>query len=217
MKRLFSHFLAHPRLLIAALVGLAAALALPGSHSTTTRMLFGWNVAVWLYLALVGWKMLHADHQSLRSVAMAQAEGAATVLTVVILAALASLVGIVVELSAAKVSGAPHALPHVAFALATVVGSWLLVPTMFALSYASVYCRPSPGSALQFPQVEDSFQPDYRDFLYFSFTVAVACQTSDVAVASQPMRRLVLLQSVLSFGFNTAILALSINMAASLL
>ena len=217
MKRFASHFLAHPRLLISAAVGIAAALILPGEHSLTTRSLLGWNVAVWLYLLLLGWKMLHSDHQRIRSVAMAQAEGAATVLTVVIFAALASLMGIVVELSAAKVPGTPHALPHVVFALATVAGSWLLLPTMFALSYASLYFDEEPGDALEFPHAGDSFDPDFRDFLYFSFTIAVASQTSDVAVTTQPMRRLVLLHSVLSFGFNTAILALSINMAASLL
>ena len=217
MRHIASHFLAHPRLLVSAAVGIAAALILPGSHSVTTRSLLGWNVAVWLYLLLLGWKMLHADHERIRSVAMAQAESAATVLTVVVLAAIASLMGIVVELSAAKAPGTPHALPHVAFALATVVGSWLLVPTMFAMSYASLYFRPSPGRALQFPHVDDSFDPDFRDFLYVSFTIAVASQTSDVSITTQPMRRLVLLHSVLSFGFNTAILALSINMAASLL
>ena len=198
------------------LVGSAALVLLPGTHHLVTRGLFAWNTSVWLYLVLVGWMMLRADHVRLRRVALAQAEGAATVLTMVSLASLFSLVGIVVELSAAKVPGAPHALPHVAFALATVVGSWLLVPTMFALTYASLYYRTSVGRGLQFPHVEDSFTPDYGDFLYFSFTIAVASQTADVNVSTQAMRRLVLLQSVLSFGFNTAILAFTINIAASM-
>ena len=60
------------------------------------------------------------------------------------------------------------------------------------------------------------FEPGYSDFFYFSFTIAVASQTSDVTVTTRAMRRLVLLQAVLSFIFNTMILAFSINMAASL-
>jgi uncharacterized membrane protein len=215
MRRLVAHLRARPRLTIAILAGLAATALLPGG-SSVSRSLFGWNVAVWLYLVLVGSMMLRSDHDRLRRIAVAQAEGAATVLTVVILAALVSLAGVIVQLSAAKLPGAPHALPHLAFALATVAGSWLLVPTMFALTYASLYFRSSHGSGLQFPDVGDGFKPDYGDFLYFSFTIAVASQTADVSISTQAMRRLVLLQSVLSFAFNTAILAFSINIAASM-
>ena len=216
MSRLVSHLRARPRLAASLLVGISSALLLPGALGLVTRGLFGWNVSVWLYLVLVGWMMLHADHSRLRRIAVAQAEGAATVLAIVSVASVVSLLGIVAELSAAKLPGAPHALPHVAFALATVAGSWLLLPTIFALTYASVYYRASHGSGLQFPGADESFKPDYGDFLYFSFTIAVASQTADVSVSTQAMRRLVLLQSLLSFAFNTAILALTVNIAASM-
>ena len=216
MSPLLGHFHAHPRLMISTIAGLAASLLLPGSLQAVTRGLVGWNVAVWLYLALVGAMMLRADHARLRRIAMAQAEGAATVLGMVVLAALASMVGIVVELSAAKVPGAPHALPHVLFALITVAGAWSLLPTMFALTYASRYYGESRDHGLQFPDTETTFKPGYSDFLYLAFTIAVASQTADVNIASPAMRRLVLLQSVLSFAFNTAILALTINIAASM-
>ncbi len=216
MSRLISHLRVRPRLVLSVAVGVAAALVLPGSHHAVTRCLFGWNVSVWLYLVLAAVMMFRADHARLRRIAVAQAEAAATVLGIVVLAALVSLVGIVAELMAAKAPGTPHALPHVLFALATVTGSWLLVPTMFALTYASQYYRTAHGSGLNFPQADDSFKPDYGDFLYFSFTIAVASQTADVSVSTQAMRRLVLLQSVLSFAFNTAILAFTINIAASL-
>ena len=120
------------------------------------------------------------------------------------------------ELSAAKQLGAPAALPHVALALSTVVGSWLLLPTVFALNYASLYFRVPPGSGLRFPDDAKDFRPDFSDFLYFAFTIAVASQTADVTVSTRTLRRWVLLQSVLSFVFNTAILAFTINVAASL-
>lgn len=217
MKPLVLHLRVRPRLSLSLALGISVAVLLPASLSAVTRSLLGWNVGVWLYLLLVGWMMLRGDHVLLRREALAQAEGAATVLAGVIVAALAALVGVVVELSAAKVPGAPHALPHVAFALATVVGAWLLVPTMFTLTYASVFYRHPHGHGLQFAQADVAYRPDYLDFLYFAFTIAVASQTADVAVTAPAMRRLVLLQSLLSFAFNTAILAFTVNIAASLL
>ena len=216
MGHCLRHFRARPRLMISTLAGVAASLLLPASLQPVTRGLVGWNVAVWLYLVLVGAMMLQADHVRLRRIAMAQAEGAATVLSMVVLAALASMIGIVVELSAAKVPGAPHALSHVLFALVTVGGAWSLLPTMFALTYASRYYENPHGHGLQFPDMDTTFKPGYGDFLYVAFTIAVASQTADVSISTPSMRRLVLLQSVLSFAFNTAILAFTINIAASM-
>jgi uncharacterized membrane protein len=216
MKRLEQQLRARPRMYVAAAAGVAAALLLTGAPSLTTRALLGWNVAVWLYLVLIGWLMLRADHERLRRVATAHAEGAATVLALVTLAASVSLGATVVELSAVKVAGARYAVPHLLFALSTVAGSWLLVPTLFALNYASLYFHVGEGG-LQFPSLDATFKPDYADFLYFSFTIAVASQTADVSVTTRAMRRLVLLQSILSFVFNTMILAFTINIAASLL
>lgn len=212
----FTHLRVHPRLAAAVAAGIAAALLAPAGLGWVTRALLGWNVTVWLYLLLVGWMMWHAEHGHLRRTALAQAESAGTVLAIVTLAALVSLLGIVVELSAAKGQGAPHGWPHVLFALSTVVGSWLLLPTEFALTYASRYYRSPQGSGLQFPQADAGFKPDYGDFLYFAVTIAVASQTADVSVVTAPMRRLVMLQSLLSFGFNTAILAFTVNIAASM-
>jgi uncharacterized membrane protein len=201
---------------ICAAVGTAAGVLTPGIAHVVTRSLLGWNVGVWLFLVMIGVMMLRADHDRLRRSAIAQAEGAAAVLTLVIVAAVVSIVAIVIELAAAKGPDAHHALPHVLFALATVTGSWLLLPTLFSLNYASLYYRTTRGGGLKFPEPDETFKPDYADFLYFSFTIAVACQTADVTITNRPMRRLVLLQSLLSFVFNTTILAFTINIAASL-
>lgn len=216
MSRLLRPLRARPRLVLSIGAGIAAALLLPGAHDAVTRFLCGWNVGAWLYLALIGVMMFRADHERLRRVALAHAEGAGTVLAVVVLATLASLAGIVVELAAAKVPGAPHALPHVLFALATVMSAWLLLPMLFTLTYASQYYLSPAGAGLVFPEAGADFRPDYGDFAYFAFTIAVASQTSDVAVNQRAMRRLVLAQTLLSFAFNAAILAFTINIAASL-
>ena len=216
MTGLLLHFRAHARLLSAVVLGTAVALLLPTSIGPVTRGLLGWNVAVWLYLVLVAAMMRTADHGQLRRVAALQAESAGTVLALVSVASVVSLVGTVLELSAAKLPGAAHAVLHVALALATVVGSWLLLPTVFALTYASRYYQDQGGGGLRFPGADADFRPHYGDFLYFSITIAVASQTADVSVTTTGLRRLVLRQSMLSFAFNTAILALTVNIAASM-
>lgn len=217
MKNIFGHLRAHPHLVVSAAVGGLAAVLVPGIDSVVGRCLAGWNVGVWVYLVWTGWTMTHSDQAHLKRVAIAQAEGATTVLAVVALGALASFGAIFMELATAKAGGPREALPHVLFALSTVIGSWLLVPTLFSLNYASLYHLSEGNDGLNFPDQAEDFEPDYSDFLYFSFTIAVASQTADVTISTRPMRRLVLLQSVLSFVFNTTILALTINIAASLL
>jgi len=186
-----------------------------------TRGLVGWNAGVWLYLLLEARLMARADHADLRRLARANAEGAGTVLTTVVSAALASLAAIALELAAAKTPAGGRAVTQVVFTLVTVAGSWLLVGVLFTLSYASLYWRDAgpgePGEGLLFPGKDAAaFKPDYVDFLYFSFTIAVAAQTADVAVSTRPMRKLVLQQALLSFVFNTTLLALTVNIAAGL-
>ncbi len=210
-----------PRLAAALAVGVLAGLLVPGLSRAVTRGLVGWNAAVWLYLLLEAAMMVRADHADLRRLARVNAEGARTVLAAVVAAALASLAAIVLELAAAKSPGAGRALPQVLFALVTIAGSWLLVGVLFTLNYASLYYRDAgpdgPGEGLLFPGRDTAaFRPDYVDFLYFAFTIAVAAQTADVAVSTRGMRQLVLLQSVLAFVFNTTLLALTINIAAGL-
>jgi len=218
MKPLVRHLQTRPRMFTSAVVGVLAGLATPGIASPITRALYGWDVAVWLFLVLIGVLMLRADAEGMRRHAIAQAEGAAVVLLIVVSAAVVSVGAIVFELSAAKTPGARHALPHLAFALAPVGGAWLLVPTLFAMNYASLYYATHKGDGLHFPDADRGrpFAPDYVDFLYFSFTIAVASQTADISISTRAMRRLVLLHAMLSFVFNTTILAFTINIAASL-
>ena len=218
MKPIVGHLRAHPHLLVSAAVGAVAALAAVGVEGAIGRGLVGWNVGVWFYLAWTGWTMTHSDQAHLKRVALAQAEGATTVLAIVAFGALASFGAIFMELAAAKTGGPRHAWPHVVFTLSTVTASWLLVPTLFSLSYASLFhVSAGDNGGLKFPDQAPNFEPDYGDFLYFSFTIAVASQTADVTISTRPMRRLVLLQSLLSFVFNTTILAFTINIAASLI
>ncbi len=203
-----------PRLLTALLVGIAMASAWPGLLSVITRALLGWNLVIWIYLPLVLWMMLgRGDRIDVQQRARDLAEGIPAMLLLAVLGALASMAAITLELQAAKES---HDTRYVALALATVAGSWLLLPVEFGLAYASLYHRRGQKThGLEFPG--DDGPPDYGDFLYFSITVAATSQTSDITVSSRSMRRLVLLQALLSFVFNTGVLALSINILAGLI
>ena len=219
MKALIAPLRVRPRLLVAIAVGLAAGALLPDSLRGVTRGLLAWNMTVWLYLALVGAMMQHPDHGHLRRQAAAHAEGAGIVLMIAVGAAVASAAAIVAELSGVKATTAGLAWPNLLLAMATLVGSWLLLPFEFALTYASrYYVTGSTPGGLDFPGMDESAggasAPGYTDFLYFSLTIAATAQTSDVAVTTREMRRLVLFQSVVSFVFNTTILAFSINAAA---
>jgi uncharacterized membrane protein len=216
MSPIVTHVRTRPRLFISLGVGVLVALCLFTVSSVTVRALIGWNVSVWLFLVLVSVMMMRADHDHVRRNAIEQSEGAAVVLTLVVLAAAVSIFAIVAELASAKAPGAHLEIQHVLFALVTVTGAWLLLPTLFAMNYASLFYQSDRGTGLLFPSLDKTFKPDYADFMYFSFTIAVASQTADVDITTRSMRRLVLLHSVLSFVFNTTILAFTINIAASL-
>jgi len=196
-------------------LGALAGAVCPGIDAPLTRALTGWSVAAWSYLGWTLFILLRADAGHIKRVALAQAESAGVVLVIVTGAVVASLVAVTFELLAAKSAGPGQGLFHGLLVAMTVIGSWLLLPVLFALSYAAAYFSPEPDGGLEFPGAAAGDEPDHTDFLYFAFTIAVTAQTSDVAVSTRPMRRLVLAHSILSFAFNTTILAFSINAAAS--
>jgi len=205
-----------PRLIVAIVIGAAAGAVLPQQWSTVTRALIGWNITVWSYLLLIGWLMLRSTHVQVKRIAEQEDRSASVILAIMTVAAVVSLAAIVLELTTVKSLSLEHRLAHYGFTAATVVGSWFLVGTLFTFHYARAYYQsPIEQRSLRFPDGELS--PDYWDFLYFSFTIAVAAQTSDISVMTRGLRKAVLVQSVLSFLFNVAIVGLSINIAAGLL
>jgi uncharacterized membrane protein len=216
MKRLGRHLRAHPQLLSALVAGIAVAWLVPGLVRITERVIVGWNAGAWLYLALVGAMMWRADQSQLKRIAVAHAEGATVALGIVIAASLCTVVALVLELTAIKAQGLQESWAYMLLAASTMTCSWLMLPVIFALNYASQYYHRTQPGGLHFPAAEAGFEPNYSDFLYLSFAIAVAFQTSDVDIVSRPMRRLVLVQGVLAFFFNSAILALAINAAGNL-
>ncbi|RQS69549.1 DUF1345 domain-containing protein [Burkholderia sp. Bp8963] len=205
-----------PRMVTAFVAGVLCALLLPLPLRSTVRALVGWDCAVWLYLVLMWVRMVTAHHHQVREIAIREDENATTVLTIICFATVASVAAIAIELATAKGIGLRAGLGHYAVTAATLFGAWFMIPTIFTLHYARLYyASPAGERALLFPDRKP--EPDYWDFLYFSFTIAVASQTADVSLANRAARRAALSQSILSFYFNMAVLGLSINVAAGLL
>lgn len=215
-RRMLHHLIRNrPHLTLAIALGAAVGLLWPDSHPWLRRALVGWNAGVWSYLLGMGWMMLRADPGRVRMIAGREDENAGIVLFTLVLGALLSLYAIVSELAHMDHLPPDQVAMRYAFTALTVIGSWLLVGVLFCFHYAHLYYRaPADSRPLRFP--DEGLEPDYWDFLYFSFTIAVAVQTSDVTVMSRPMRKLVLGHSVLAFFFNVLILGLSVNIAASL-
>ena len=205
---------ARPRLFIAAAVGVLAiaALSLWTGKRLPTRLLVGWDVGVGLYLILAFQVMARSDVHRIRRRAALQDEGRIAMLTLTVAAALASLAAIFAEL------GAPAAPGGRAFQLAvatlTIALSWAFVHVIFALHYAHEFYSGDGHEAggMAFPGNED---PDYWDFVYFSFVIGMTSQVSDVAVTAKSIRRTVSIHGVVAFVFNAALLALTVNIAAS--
>ena len=208
----------HPRLSIATALGLASGLAaaiITPQISITSKCLIAWNVAVWVYLVLILIRTFRTNAADAERISMVEDENAGLVLVTVCVAALASLAAITLELAGSKAMTTDDRALHYAFNALTVVGSWLVTGVIFSLRYARLfYTWKGKEPALRFADGEK--HPDYWDFLYFSITLSVAVQTSDVGVATPGLRRIVLAQSLIGFIFNTAILGFSINLAAGL-
>lgn len=218
LLRPLKHYMTtRPRLLVSFGASLVCYAALAGHFDTLTRLMISWNVLAWLYLFFLWLLMMRAEEDDIRQIARAQDESAGTVLMLVSITCLVSILVILLQLGTVKhLTGWVRAW-HLLLTGTTLVVSWALLPTAFAMHYAHLFyrTRPKPETALLFPNKLTN--PDYWDFLYFSFTIAVASQTADVAIGSSDVRRITLLQSVLSFIFNLAILGLSINVGAGLL
>lgn len=213
----------HIRLATGLAASLLAGFLLPDEIPVPTKALIAWNVGTWTYFALSARLVLNATPQSLRLNAKATDEGKVLILVLTCLAAAASVGAIGAQLGIAQSLGGVEKALHVGLAAATIVSAWLLIHLVFAFHYAHEYydefeTRPGKPAALRgglvFPETQS---PDYYDFLYFSYIIGTSAQTADVAISSRIMRRTVLIHSVLAFFFNSAVLALTINLVAGLI
>ena len=200
-----------PRLFIAGAIAIVAAAVSPGEWMAM-KMLFGWDIGVVFYLLAVTQLLAMGGVDYLRKRAATEDEGRFGILILTAAASLTSLGAIVALLGHTRTSGREPT--HLALAVVTILLSWAFIHVIFAVHYANEYyaAQRLKIAGMIFPKDDE---PDYWDFLYFSFVVGMTSQVSDVAVASKSVRRTVLAHGIVSFLFNVTLLALAVNIAAS--
>jgi uncharacterized membrane protein len=199
-------------------VATAGFAVIPNPFEWPTRAILIWDLACGFFVAVTLWGMRGRDTQALRIRAAFEDEGGAAILALTLIATAAGLGAVGAELHMAKGGGGLEKAVRVALAFGTVALSWTFVHLIFALHYAHEYYAPAKArgatrGGLVFP---GDATPDYWDFLHFSMVIGVASQTADIAFTSKTLRRIGTAHSLTAFGFNTVVLALTINLLASL-
>ncbi len=218
-KPLLHSLLARKRLFVGIAAGWIVFALLPARHALLARALVGWDAGALVFLALIFVMFSSRNQIHLAHDAAAQEEGEWTIFAVTIAGVTASFAAIIGEFAVIK--GVPRSVrvAHIGLIVATLLLSWLVTQSLFALRYAHEYYQSrrrdaKPDGGLIFP---GQHPPDYWDFAYFALVLGMTFQVSDVQIASRKFRRLALLHGFLGFLFNTVILALSVNVGASLL
>ncbi|HEX7968539.1 MAG TPA: DUF1345 domain-containing protein [Stellaceae bacterium] len=205
------------RLLLCAAVGAMVFAALPETMRLPARLASAWVAGVTLFLVLTVLVIADAPPERVRRRARLLDQRRWVILAIIVVAAGASLLALGFTLQKEPQETAAALATRIILAGLTVIASWTVTHTMFALHYAHHYYGdgPAPGDddrgGLDFPGGE---APDYWDFVYFAFVVGMTCQVSDVQVTSRAMRRMTLIHGILSFFFNAVILALAVNLLA---
>jgi uncharacterized membrane protein len=202
------------RLFYGGVAGIAVA-AVSWPLDAMARGLAGWCAAVAVYQVLTWWLADTFDARRTRERAQSLDQPNVLILVSMLVLIGASVVAIAMLLQEVKLMSGPVRAGHIALGLVALVGSWLMMHTIYAFHYAHRYYIDrrdgSPDGGLDFPGKDE---PDYFDFLYYAYVVGMTTQVSDVQATSREMRRLTLVHSVLAFAFNMLVLALSVNVVA---
>ncbi|BBK42131.1 hypothetical protein STVA_21510 [Allostella vacuolata] len=208
------HVRHHGRFYSAALGGAAAWLA-AGALDPPLRFVLAGDVFFAAYLTLTAALAIGAEAEDMRRMAEYEDEGIAVIILLT-LAAIGLSLGAIFSLMA---QSGPVAALDLSLSIASVLLGWLTLHTIAGFHYARIYYRNAArpgepradGRGLAFPRCEE---PALWDFLYHAFVVGMTAQVSDVQVETTRLRRFVLAHSVVSFFFNTILLALAVNIAA---
>jgi uncharacterized membrane protein len=208
-----------PRLFIGMLCGLAVAPLLPGGIKGATRAIIAWDIGVVAFLVLSAFLFTTERLDRMAADAADQEEGEWTIFWLTVAAVAFSFVAIISEFADTKDMPPAQRGLHVSLVAVTLFVSWLMTHVTFAFRYAHEYYEADPdgvgiSAGLDFPGEK---RPDYLDFMYFSLVLGMTFQVSDVQITARKFRRLAAVHGLLSFLFNTIILALTVNIAAGLL
>jgi uncharacterized membrane protein len=214
-----SAIIGRKRLFIAAAIGVLVYFFNPYEASIPTRAIIAWDVFITCYLSLICHLFTVQRPEHMPADAAAQEEGEWTIFWITVGAVTASFAAIIYEFSASKQMATAERGAHVSLVAFTLFASWLLTHVIFGLRYAHEFYGVTTGGpqvdgGLEFPADEE---PDYWDFLYFALVLGMTFQVSDVQITSRKLRRLAIVHGLLGFLFNTVIIALTVNIGASLL
>lgn len=210
----------HLRLVLSVLLGIVAYLVLPRSIGGGTRLLVAFDLAAVAFLGAVWIMMARATTAEMRGRSQIEDESRYVVLALSAATAVAILLAIALELRDIRDQPPAGTSLPVILAAVTILLAWFFTNTIFALHYAHLFYADSDAHTgadargLAFP---GRAEPDYWDFLYFSFVIGMTFQVSDVQIENHQLRRIALAHGVLAFLFNVVVLALSINIIAGLL
>lgn len=208
-----------PRLAAGLVVGLAFGFLAPPVMGESTRWIVAWDVGVLTFLVLVFWAWNTAGPHHIRRRAALQDEGRNVLLLMAVCGVVASIAAIVSELSTAKSSHGVAQAVQTSLGIGTVALSWLFLQTFLAQHYAHDYYATSRSEdgkehgGLDFPGDKE---PGYWDFFHFSITIGATAQTADIVITSKAMRLTVTWHALMSYAFNTVVLALAISLLAGL-
>jgi uncharacterized membrane protein len=206
--------LAAARLGAGALVGvLALAGALLAAAPWAVAVSAGWDAAALVFLAWVWLRIAGLDAEASARVARAEDFSRATADAVLLSASVASLAAVGFTLGeAGRGSGTDKGL-LIALAIVTVALAWAAVHTVFTLRYGDLYYEPPVGGIV----FHSDDRPDFRDFAYVAVTVGMTFQVSDTDLTTKAIRRTAVRHALLSFVFGTVVVAITVNIVASLL
>ncbi|MGH8095108.1 MAG: DUF1345 domain-containing protein [Chthoniobacterales bacterium] len=209
-------------MLISLTFALIVFLFMKRAYHWRTLLIVTWDAYALCFLVLAWTRILTAEPRAAVRLAKLQPTSRRVIFFFVVGAACASLTAVAFLLNLAKGMTGTRFATHIGLALATVVMSWVVLHTVYALHYAFIFYRETktgksiqPAGGLIFPGAQT--EPDFLDFAYFSFIIGMTSQVSDVQISSPRIRRWALLHGIVSFAFNTAVLALSINILSGLL
>ena len=210
----FNRLHAIHKLLISVLVAFAVYTIFPMQHiNRIAQAMVWWDTFCISIITLTAITFFTINSQQLCFQSSKQDESRVMIFVVILISTLASLLTVILlitsksEVNTAKVWELP-------IAIIGMISSWILVHTIFTLRYAHIYYSNSQkGEGLDFPGDND---PDYLDFAYYAFVIGMTFQVSDVSIKTKRLRNLTLLHSLISFSFNTVIVALTINVIAGL-
>jgi uncharacterized membrane protein len=221
IRHRLSHLEAHHRLLVSLAFAALVFFLLKGRIQLRTQLIVSWDAYALCVLSLAWMRIVTAQPRVVVRLATLQHSSRKLIFLFVVTAACASLSSVAFLLGMAKGLAGWKFGMTVTLALVTVVLSWLVLHTVFALHYAHLFYREHHTNkstyiarGLVFPDGE--IEPDYYDFAYFSFIIGMTSQVSDVQINSREIRRWALLHGMVSFAFNTAVLALGINIISGL-